>query len=47
MTLDHLADIKGKLADLRRLEKVLKKLAAQCTGDETLDCPIVEALFER
>ena len=46
VTLNHLADIRGKLADLRKLEKVLKGLAAQCTGDGTPDCPIVEALFE-
>ena len=47
VTLDHLADIRGKLADLKKLEKVLKELAAQCAGDQTPDCPIVEALFER
>ena len=47
MTLDHLADIKSKLADLRKLEKTLKNLADRCTGNETLDCPIVEALFEQ
>ena len=47
VTLNHLADIRGKLADLKKLEKVLKKLAAQCAGDQTPDCPIVEALFER
>ena len=47
LTLDHLKDVRGKLADLKRLEKVLKQLADQCTGDEKPDCPIVEALFER
>ena len=47
VTLNHIDDIRGKMADLRKLEKVLKELAAQCTGDQTPDCPIVEALFER
>ena len=47
LTLDHLKDVRGKLADLKKLEKVLKQLADQCTGDEKPDCPIVEALFER
>lgn len=47
LTLDHLGAVKGKLVDLRKLQKVLKKLADQCTGDETPDCPILEALFER
>jgi MerR family mercuric resistance operon transcriptional regulator len=45
LTLDHLKDVRGKLADLKKLEKVLKQLADQCTGDKTPDCPIVEALF--
>lgn len=47
LTLEHLHDVRGKLADLKKLEKVLKQLADQCTGDETPDCPIVEALFDR
>ncbi len=47
LTLDHLKDVRGKLADLRNLEKVLKQLSDQCTGDGTTDCPIVEALFEQ
>jgi MerR family mercuric resistance operon transcriptional regulator len=46
LTLDHLKDVRGKLADLKKLEKVLKQLADRCTGDATPDCPIVEALFE-
>ena len=45
LTLDHLKDVRGKLADLKKLEKVLKQLADRCTGNETPDCPIVEALF--
>lgn len=47
LTLDHLADVRGKLADLKKLETALKELAAQCSGDETPYCPVVEALFER
>ena len=47
VTLDHIDDIRGKMADLKKLERVLSELAAQCIGSETPDCPIVEALFER
>ena len=47
ITLRHLKDVRSKLADLKKLEKALKELAAQCAGDEAPDCPIVEALFER
>jgi MerR family mercuric resistance operon transcriptional regulator len=46
LTLDHLADVKKKLADLRRLERVLKNMAAQCSGGKVPECPIIDALFE-
>ena len=40
----HLADVRGKIADLTRIERVLAKTAAQCSGDNVPDCPILEAL---
>ncbi len=46
LTLDHLADVKQKMADLRRLERVLKNMAAQCSGGKLPECPIIDALFE-
>lgn len=46
LTLAHLADVKKKMADLRRLERVLKNMAAQCSGGEVPECPIIDALFE-
>ena len=46
VTLAHLGDVKRKLADLRRLEKVLKNMAAECDGGDVPDCPILDALFE-
>ena len=45
LTLDHLADVKQKMADLRRLERVLKNMAAQCSGGKVPECPIIDALF--
>jgi MerR family mercuric resistance operon transcriptional regulator len=45
-TLDHLADIKQKMADLRKLERVLKNMVAQCTGGKLPECPIIDALFD-
>ena len=45
LTLDHLADVKRKMADLRRLERVLKNMAAQCSGGKVPECPIIDALF--
>src|SRR5579859_6795902 len=33
MTLEHLAEIRGKIADLRRLKRVIADMSAQCTGE--------------
>lgn len=40
----HLADVREKIADLKRIERVLADTAAQCSGDELPDCPVLEAL---
>lgn len=40
----HLADVRAKIADLRRIEKVLASTAAQCSGDEVPECPVLKAL---
>jgi len=44
MTLDHAKTIRRKIADLRRMERVLKEMAAQCDGGDVPECPIVDAL---
>ncbi|SMF26495.1 MerR family transcriptional regulator, mercuric resistance operon regulatory protein [Tistlia consotensis] len=44
MTLAHIADIRRKIADLRRMERVLREMAANCAGGEMPECPILEAL---
>jgi MerR family transcriptional regulator, mercuric resistance operon regulatory protein len=40
----HLADVRMKITDLRRIEKVLASTAARCTGDKVPDCPVLDAL---
>lgn len=40
----HLSDIRAKIADLRRMEKVLKQMTAQCALGEVPGCPIIDAL---
>jgi MerR family mercuric resistance operon transcriptional regulator len=45
ITLGHLADIRRKIADLRRLERTLAELAGKCRGTRVPDCPVVETLF--
>ncbi len=40
----HLADIRDKIADLKRIEQVLAATAAQCSGEDVPECPVLEAL---
>lgn len=44
MTDAHVTDIRRKVKDLRKLERVLTQLSAQCGGDAVPDCPILDAL---
>jgi MerR family transcriptional regulator, mercuric resistance operon regulatory protein len=46
ITLDHLADVRRKIADLRRLEQTLADVAGKCRGGKVPDCPVIEALFD-
>lgn len=46
VTLDHLADVHRKIADLRRLERALAAMAAKCRGGKVPDCPIVDVLYD-
>ena len=46
MARDHVREIRRKIADLRRLHRVLETMAAQCSGDAVPDCPIIDALFD-
>ncbi len=45
LTLSHLQEVQQKIADLRRLERVLKTMAAECEGGNVPDCPIIDALY--
>ena len=47
LTLDHVADIRRKITDLRRLERVMTGIASRCSGKRIPECPIVDALFQR
>jgi len=40
----HLADVRTKISDLRRIERVLATTATQCTGDAVPECPVLDAL---
>jgi len=43
---DHVREIRRKISDLRKLEKALETMAAQCSGAAVPDCPIIDALFD-
>jgi len=47
MTDAHITDIRRKVRDLKKLERVLGDLAAQCHGEDVPDCPILDALADR
>jgi MerR family mercuric resistance operon transcriptional regulator len=42
--LAHLAAVREKIADLRRMERALAATAARCRGGNVPDCPIIETL---
>ena len=45
LTRDHLASVRQKIADLKKLERTLADVSAQCKGGDVPKCPIIDALF--
>jgi MerR family transcriptional regulator, mercuric resistance operon regulatory protein len=43
----HLGDIRTKIDDLRKLERLLAKTIAQCSGSRVPDCPVLDILDVR
>jgi len=46
ITMEHVESIRQKIADLKKLEKTLSRIASQCAGGAKPECPIVDALFD-
>jgi len=44
MTLRHLADVRGKITSLRKLERALKVMTDACQPDSQHSCPILDTL---
>ena len=40
----HLEDIRAKLSDLKKLERLLAKAVAGCSGNTAPDCPVLDIL---
>jgi MerR family mercuric resistance operon transcriptional regulator len=45
IALDHLGQIRQKIEDLQRMEKALAETSVRCSGGNTADCAIIEALY--
>jgi len=41
----HLAEVREKIADLKRMERVLTQTVALCEQGDRPECPLLEALF--
>jgi len=44
LTEGHIADVRQKIRDLRKLERVLSDLAGRCRPNKVPECPILETL---
>jgi MerR family mercuric resistance operon transcriptional regulator len=40
----HLDDICSKINDLVKLERLLRRTVAQCSGEKVPDCPVLDVL---
>jgi MerR family mercuric resistance operon transcriptional regulator len=46
LTLNHVADIRRKVTDLKRLARVMMDISGKCSGKRVPECPIIDALFQ-
>lgn len=44
LTGEHLESVAKKIADLKRLQRTLKSISAECSKGDAPDCPIIDAL---
>ncbi len=47
VTENHLAGVRRRITDLRKMETVLKGLVRECSGETIPDCPIIDTLFKQ
>ena len=46
LMLEQLTEVRRKIRDLRRLERVMSAMVRQCSQDRIPECPVIDALFE-
>lgn len=44
---EHLTDVRAKIADLKRMERVLRQTVDACDADGAAGCPLLDALSSR
>lgn len=44
ITLRHLQNVRAKIRDLRRMERILKTISSECEGGIAPHCPIIETI---
>lgn len=44
ITLEHLDDVRRKVADLRKIDRVLTDMAGQCDGGTVPRCPVIDGV---
>ena len=45
ITIDHADEVRKKIKDLKKIEQVLRSMAAKCKGKNIPDCPVIDVLF--
>lgn len=46
LTTNHISRVQAKIANLKKIENVLKDMAAKCYQGEVPECPIIDALMD-
>jgi len=46
ITVRHLTDVQERIADLRRIKKVLNDMLAQCKSGTKPECPVLDSLYK-
>ncbi len=46
LTVDHLASVRNKISNLKKLENALSAMVSECSRGDVPDCPILDTLFE-
>ena len=45
LSIVHMGDVRQKIRDLRKMERILKEMVSQCDGGLVPKCPIVDRLY--